>query len=87
MLFVYNWKDGKHLLIDIAVTNPLCLSHGDILREQGAGGPATAYQATKVSKYYDLNFDRYEYLPFVVETCGGIGDAAKSFCKELRRGD
>ena len=42
-VIVYNWKDGKHLLIDVAVTNPLCLTHGDILREQGAGGSATAY--------------------------------------------
>ena len=84
-VIVYNWQGGKHLLIDVAVTNPLCLSHGDILHEQGAGGPATAYEKTKVSKYHDLDHDRYEYLPFVVETCGGLGDAARTFCKELQK--
>ena len=26
-VIVYNWCDGKHLLIDIAVINPLCISH------------------------------------------------------------
>ena len=72
------------MLIDVAVTNPLSLKNGDILTNQGAGGPATAYQQTKVDKYRDLDFDRYEYLPFVVETCG-VGDAAKAFCKELRK--
>ena len=38
-----------------------------------------------MSKYHDLDFDSYEYLPFVVETCEGIGDAAKAFCKELKK--
>ena len=61
-VIVYNWNGRKHLLIDVAVTNPLCLSHGDVLHEQGAGGPATAYEKTKVSKYHDLDHDMYEYF-------------------------
>ena len=57
-VIVHNWHDGNHLLIDVAVANPLCLSHGDVLYEQGAGGPTTAYEKTNRNKYSDFDFDR-----------------------------
>ena len=49
------------------------------------GNSATAYETVKRNTYPDLDFTIYDFLPFVVETCGGVGDAARSFCKELRR--
>ena len=39
-VIVYNWEGDKHLLIDVAVTNPLCPSRIHITHENGVGGPA-----------------------------------------------
>ena len=30
-VIVYNWRNGRHLLIDVAVVNPLCSSNIDSL--------------------------------------------------------
>ena len=87
-VIVYNWCGGKHLLIDVAVINPLAISHSYDLVKDGVGSvgsPATAYETVKRNIYPDLDYTIYDFVPFVVETCGGIGDAARSFCKELRR--
>ena len=43
-VIIYNWNEGKHLLIDVAVINPLALSHSYLLVRDGVGGPATAYE-------------------------------------------
>ena len=37
-VIVYNWHEGKHLLIDVAVINPLGVSHADDLVKDGVGG-------------------------------------------------
>ena len=39
----------------------------------------------KEKMYSDLDFTKYEFLPFIVETSGGMSKAAHGFCKELRR--
>ena len=82
-VIIYNWSEGKHLLIDVAVINPLCVSHSNSLIEQGVGGAATAYEGTKISTYSDIDSSCYDFIPFVVETCGGVGQAALRWCKEL----
>ena len=41
-VIVYNWRNGRHLLIDVAVINPLCSTNIDNLISDGAGGAATA---------------------------------------------
>ena len=64
--------------------NPLCVSHSSNLIEQGVGGSATAYESTKVNDYPDIDFSRYDFLPFVVESCGGVGQAALQLCKQLQ---
>ena len=33
--------------------------------------------------YRDIDFDKYEFLPFVIETCGGMGSAASKLCADL----
>ena len=46
---------------------------------------STAYENVKRRLYHDVDRSKYDLLPFVVETCGGVGEAARNFCKELRR--
>ena len=82
---MYNWREGKHLLIDVAIINPLALSHSHLLVKDGVGGAATDYEKEKRRIYWDLDGTKYDLLPFIVETCGGVGKAARRFCKELRR--
>ena len=33
--------------------------------------------------YKDIDRSKYIFIPFVVETCGGMGAAAEALCKEL----
>ena len=82
-VIVYNWHEGKHLLIDVAVINPLGVSHADDLVKDGVGGSATAFESVKKSNYPDIDFSVYDFVPFIIESCGGIGQAALSLCKEL----
>ena len=81
-VIVYNWREGKHLLIDVAVINPLGVSHADDLVKDGVGGAAAAYETFKKNTYPDIDFSVYDFLPFIVESCGGIGEAALGLCKE-----
>ena len=71
-VIVYNWRDGRHLLIDVAVINPLCSTNVDNLISEGVGGAATAYCQIKESVYHDLDLTQYEFLPFIVESTGGL---------------
>ena len=57
----------------------------DFLISEGVGGAATADGRKKVSLYHDLNFSKYEFLPFIIETTGGWSSAAYGFCEEIRR--
>ena len=51
----------------------------------GVGAAATAYGKTKVRTYSDLDMSKYTFIPFIVETTGGMSKAAHGFCKELRK--
>ena len=83
-VIVYNWREGKYLLIDVAVINPLCSSNIDSLISDGVGGAATAYGSGKEKTYWDLDFNKYEFLPFIVETTGGLSKEAYNFCREIK---
>ena len=83
-VIVYNWSGDKRLLIDVAVINPLSVSHSNSLIEKGVGESATAYENIKRSTYSDIDSSRYEYVPFVLESCGGVGQATLKLCKDLQ---
>ena len=54
--------------------------------DDGAGGAATAYVNTKRQKYADLiDFERYEFVPFILEVQGGIGDSTITFIRGLMK--
>ena len=84
-VIIYNWREGKDLQIDVAVTNPLCSSNINSLISDGVGGAATAYGSGKEKTYWDLDFNKYEFLPFIVETTGGLSKEAWSFCREIKK--
>ena len=68
----------------LAVINPLCMTNLPKLISEGVGGAATAYEKIKERAYSDLDFTKYEFLPFIIESTGALGKAAHGFCKELK---
>ena len=85
-VIIYNWREWRHLLIDVAVINPLCNTNRSNLISQGVGAAAIAYGRTKERTYHYLDFTKYEFLPFIIEATGGLSKSAHGFCKELRKG-
>ena len=84
-VIVFNYNGSKHLLIDIAVIDPTAECHLDELITGGAGAAASAYAEKKRAKYHDLDADKYDFLPFIIEGSGGFGEDAMMFVKELQR--
>ena len=82
---VKRWSLGKDLLIDCAVIDPTVESHYKDLELYGAGAAATGYEQVKLSKYPDIDWKRYDFLPFIIETHGAFGEEAARFCKQLHK--
>ena len=81
---VHRWSGDKDLLIDTAVINPRGSNHRRFLAGSGVGAAATAYEDTKIQRYAKLiDYKKYDFLPFIFEVQGGIGDRATSFIQEL----
>ena len=69
----------------MAVINPLCSTNVDNLISEGVGGAATAYCQIKESLYHDLDLTQYEFLPFIMESTGGLSKAAYDLCKQFKK--
>ena len=82
-VIVYNWANGKHLLVDVAVINPLCVTHSENIVKEGVGGSATAYESIKINEYPEIDYSCYDFVPFIIESCGGVGQAASRLCKKF----
>ena len=59
------------------------VSHTDDLIMHGVGRAATAYETVKKNNYPVIDISVWYFLPFIVESCGDIGEAALGFSKEL----
>ena len=81
---VKRWRLGKDLLIDCAVIDPTVENHYRNLIN-GPGVAATEYEQIKIDKYSDIDRNKFDFIPFLVETHGTFGNAAIRFCKELHR--
>ena len=69
---------GRNILIDVAVVHPLAAGKVRDARSHTVLGSARREEGTKRRKYKDLVALRhYQALPFVMETCGGMGRAAE----------
>ena len=84
-LLIYNWEGGKHLMIDVAVHNPLCAAYSGVLAEGGHGAVATMKEDVKDTKYADLDPFRFDFMAFTLETTGAFGDTAAQLCAKLRK--
>ena len=50
-VIIYNWRENRHLLIDVAVINPMCSTNISNLLSDGNGAAATAYEKIKERIY------------------------------------
>ena len=72
----------KSYLLDIAITNPTAPSN--VCNGQTLLGQANAYEKIKIRKYDELAGAQHSnFIPFVIETYGGIGGKAQEFLSEL----
>jgi hypothetical protein len=74
---------GRNILTDVAVCHPLALG-----TRGGHGltslGTAKHVEGNKRRKYMDISLQHhFEQLPFVVETCGGVGPSGDRLVKAM----
>jgi len=75
---------GRHILTDVAITHSLAPGAVSNGRSTRTLGKARDMESGKRKKYMDLSSLRhYEQLPFVVETCGGVGPSANALIKAM----
>ena len=84
------WNGGKHLLVDVAVINPLGADHRQHLVAGGVGAAATEYEKKKRDFYHEYQkggrlADQYDFVPMIFESSGGVGSSAIKFANELER--
>ena len=80
------WKEGRDLYIDVSCVNPMALTRRGYLARNGLGGAAEECAKRKINWYKDKIDTRFgDFLPFIMETQGGLGDAAKKFLCEVDR--
>jgi hypothetical protein len=75
----------KRWMTDFAVMHPACKSRQAVASRTGLAS-ATVGEKAKCSKYTDLaKMEGRLFVPFVVETMGGIGKSARRIIKEVAR--
>ena len=79
----YYWKNRKHLLIDVAVTNPFAATNHPHLFANGLVDAAKDWEQKKRTKYQDLDTTTYDFWPFIIETTGAFGPLALALCKMI----
>jgi hypothetical protein len=75
---------GRQILTDVAICHPL--APGTVRAKQSTRtlGRARNMEALKKRKYSQLSSLRhYEMLPFIIETCGGMGPSADALVKAM----
>ena len=81
---VLNWKDGKDLYIDVVIVIPMSKMRRDCLIEEGVGAAAQNEESRKRKTYEGKMYSKMSlFLPFIMETQGGIGKAAQDFIIEI----
>ncbi len=63
-IIIYNWSNGRHLLIDFTIVDSL-ETHGDKTMADGPGAAATAAEKEKIKNYrHRLDPTKYIFIPF-----------------------
>jgi len=74
---------GHHYLVDVRVTHPLCPTHLFAAASQPLAATINA-EKEKCQKYHQLSQDlKADFIPFVVETLGGITERGETLLKML----
>ena len=71
-IIAYNWNGAKHLLVDVAVVNPLAPTYRKYLTQGGPDQTAKFRETRKRAKYWDLDKEKYEFHPFIMEFTGAM---------------
>src|SRR3981081_2844036 len=72
----------KNYLLDVTIVNPTAPSN--LSHSQKSLGQANAAEKLKINKYEQLSLDQHAiFIPFVIETFGGLGGKAREFLDEL----
>ena len=72
----------KNYLLDITIVSPTAPSN--LSHSQKLLGQAEAAEKLKINKYEELSQDQHAiFVPFVIETYGGLGKKAQEFLNEL----
>ena len=64
----------------VAVVNPLAKTYRKHLIQGGPNQTAKFRGTRKRAKYWDLDKDKYELHPFIVESTGVLGPSALNLC-------
>ncbi len=73
----------QRYLVDVTVRNPTCPSNLDKASKKSLAVAAAAEQQ-KANKYRDIaDLQDATFVPFVLESYGGLGDAANKFLNDL----
>ena len=84
-IIAYNWNGSKHLLVDVSIVNPLAPTYRKHLQEGGPGQAASSRETRKRAKYWDLDKDKYEFHPFILESTGAFGPSALNLCATIKK--
>jgi hypothetical protein len=77
---------GRRILVDVAICHPLAPGRVKQATSLKALGTAKRTEGEKRRKYLKMKTRHpMEILPFVVETCGGVGPAAVKLLKAMAR--
>ena len=84
-LKVLRWK-GRDLYIDVSCVNPMTMKWRGAVAESGIGAAAGDCELEKLKKYKGKIDERTAvFLPFIMETQGGLGAAAREFLIEVAK--
>ena len=72
----------KNYLLDVTIVSPTAPSN--LAHSQKQLGQVSAAEKLKMNKYEELSRDQHAvFIPFVIETYGGLGMKAQEFLNEL----
>ena len=85
-LKISRWEEGRDLYIDCAIINQKAMEWKRHLVANGVGAAAAAKEKKKIDKYKGkIDEITSEFLPFILETPGGVGRMAIEFMIELEK--
>ena len=83
-VIIYNWHENKHLLVDVAVTNPQRWTNLPKLISEGVGAAASEYEKVKWKTYPDLDFKNMSFFRSLSRQQEDLGKRHTGFAKSSK---